>query len=92
MVRDEELKWTRGACLAEDLDPTALVTPGCDMESIDTILPLAGETGAFPGLPGILCCTVRTRIHFQTIVWGICYNDLPAVIVNAMELPGSRTL
>ena len=67
MVLEEGLKWTRGACLAKDLDPaTRLATPGRDMESIGTILPLAGETGASPGLPGILCCTVRTQIHFQT--------------------------
>jgi hypothetical protein len=53
---DKELKWTRGACLAKDLDPTTLVAiPDRDMESIDTILPLAGKTGASPGLPAILC-------------------------------------
>jgi len=72
MVLDEEFKWTRGACLAKDLDSTARVaTPGGDMESIDTILPLAGETGASPGLPGILCYIVRTRIHFQTLSYEV---------------------
>jgi hypothetical protein len=68
MTFDEELKWTRGARFAKDLDPTKLVAiPDRDMESIATILPLAGETGASPGLPAILCCkSSNSFISFRT--------------------------
>ena len=56
-------------CLAKNMYLTTLVViPGRIMESIDTTLPLSGEIGASPGLPGILCCRIQTRIHFQTLL------------------------